>query len=157
MSTMEHFRSGLGRVRESVAEGWQHLRHRLGHALIRYHAPTPEVESVGWGLLAAEVKEKRDAVVVRLEAPGLEAGDFDLEVRDQYLVVRGEKRLQREEEREHYHLREMAYGRFERMIPLPLEVDAAGARAKYRNGVLEVILPKRPAPAQRRIEVKSQQ
>ena len=71
-----------------------------------------------------------------------------------YLTVRGEKRLQREERRGRYHVMECAYGGFERAVALPAEVDDGGARASYRRGVLQVVLPKvRSAKAARRIEV----
>jgi HSP20 family protein len=98
--------------------------------------------SGGWGVLAAEVSDDGDKVVVRLEAPGMAKDDFDLQVMDGYLVVRGEKRLEREETKGRYHVTECAYGHFERAIPLPDEVDTAKASASYKRGVLRVELPK---------------
>jgi HSP20 family protein len=96
----------------------------------------------GWGVLAAEVSDDGDKVVVRLEAPGMAKDDFDLQVMDGYLIVRGEKRLEREETKGRYHVTECAYGHFERAIPLPDEVDTAKASASYKRGVLRVELPK---------------
>lgn len=57
------------------------------------------------------------------------------------LVVRGEKKLSREETRGHYYVMERAYGRFDRAIKLPAPVDDITARARYRHGVLTVSLP----------------
>jgi HSP20 family protein len=107
-----------------------------------------------WGLLAAEIKEDDETVTVQLEAPGMEAKDFDLEVVGDILVIRGEKRVEREQRGGHYYMMERAYGRFERALPLPTEVDEGKANAKYQRGVLWVSLPKTQKMKQR-VEVKS--
>jgi len=105
--------------------------------------------SAGWGVLASEVFDDDDNIVVRLEAPGMDKDDFELKVLDDHLVVRGEKRVERERTEGRYHVSECAYGRFERAIPLPEHVESGKAHAKYKNGVLRVDLPK-AAPRRRR-------
>lgn len=154
MSTLDQLRHGLDRAWESLAEGWQQLRERTAQALTRY---TPvrhggALETAGeqlarhgsrWALLAAEVREDETEVVVRLEVPGMEPEQFDIDVVEgRYLTVRGEKQVQREEQQGRYHVMECAYGLFERAITLPAAVDEGGARASYRNGVLRIALPK---------------
>ena len=141
-------------------------RELAGDALTRFQLKTPrgEVETAEdrivthasrWGLLAAEVADNDKYVQVMLEVPGLEADDFDIEVRDNVLVVRGEKKLARDETKGHYHVMERAYGRFERAIRLPVSVEDDGAKAKYRNGVLTVSLPKSHSERARRISVET--
>jgi HSP20 family protein len=166
VSTFDELRSQLGRAWESVAEGWQHLRSRAADALTRFtpaHRPG-ELETVEdavvrsgahWGLLAAEVRETEDALVVRLEVAGMDPDGFEIVVVDHDLVVRGEKRVERESREGRYHLMECAYGSFERRVPLPVEVDQARASARYRAGVLQVTLPKRGHHGARRITVES--
>ena len=66
---------------------------------------------------------------------------------DDYLVVQGEKQVEQEHKRGRYRITECAYGRFERAIPLPENVDADRATEKYRHGVLRVELPKTNAGA----------
>lgn len=105
--------------------------------------------SSGWGVLACEVFDDDDRVVVRVEAPGMEKEDFDLQVIDDYLIVRGEKKMERERSEGGYHISECAYGSFERAVPLPDEVDTTKASASYRRGVLKIELPK-AAPRRRR-------
>ncbi|MCB1674950.1 MAG: Hsp20/alpha crystallin family protein [Halioglobus sp.] len=112
------------------------------------------MRSAGWGVLAAEVFDDDDHILVRLEAPGLEKSDFDLEVLDNYLVVRGEKQIERERTAGRYHVTECAYGRFERAIPLPEDVESAKAMASYKNGVLRVELPKSAHTRRKRVAVK---
>ena len=166
MSTMNQLRQGISRAWDTVTEGWRELRELAGDALTRFQPKTSrgEVETAAdrivarasrWGLLAAEVADNDDRVQVMLEVPGLEAGDFKIEVRGDVLVVRGEKKLAREETQGHFHVMERAYGQFERAIRLPAAVEDEGAKAKYRNGVLTVSLPKAKSAQVRRISVEA--
>lgn len=165
MSTFNQFREGLNEAWDTLVDGWQRLYRRASGAITRF---TPgmkgrddeqgggqeiAVRSAGWGVLAAEVFDDDDQIVVRLEAPGLEKSDFDLEVLDNYLVVRGEKQIERERTEGRYHVTECAYGRFERAIPLPDEVDSSKARANYKSGVLRIELPKAVSRRRRTITV----
>jgi|GEM_PF-256733 len=169
MSTLNDIRRGLGQAWESLAEGWQQLRERAGQALTRFnpvhHAgelQTAEDQVMHrasrWALLAAEVEERDQDIVVRLEAPGMDRDDFDLAVVDDTLLVRGEKRVHRESHPtaggRRYHVMECAYGRFERAVALPAPVEDTKAQAGYRRGVLTVTLPKRASSARRRINVE---
>jgi len=154
MSTLHQLREGLSEAWDTLVDGWERLYRRASGAITRFTPGNrvPEEErdagreiaerSTGWGVLAAEVFDDDNQIVVRLEAPGLEKSDFDLEVLDNYLVVRGEKQIERERTEGRYHVTECAYGRFERAIPLPDEVDPSQAKANYKNGVLRIELPK---------------
>ncbi|RME35268.1 MAG: Hsp20/alpha crystallin family protein [Gammaproteobacteria bacterium] len=164
MGALDELRSGLSRTWDTLAEGWRQLVERASGALTRFvphhegeealpaplahHAPV-------WGLLAAEVREDEENIVVRLEAPGMKDEDFDIRVEPNGLLVSGEKRYEREERKGSYHIMERAYGRFQRLIPLPHPVREEGATARYRRGVLEITLPKLKPHGRRRIEVKA--
>ncbi len=151
MSTLHQLRTGLSEAWDSIVEGWQRFYRHAAGAITRF---TPgkrgdeaehrelTVRSAGWGVLASEVYDGDDKIVVRLEAPGMDKGDFDLQVLDDYLVIRGEKHLERESTRGNYRVTECAYGQFERAFPLPEEVEVDKARASYKKGVLRVELPK---------------
>ena len=161
MSTLHQLREGLNDAWDSLVDGWQRLSRRAAGAITHFTPGTKAegterdiaMRSSGWGVLAAEVFDDADKIVVRLEAPGMDKEDIDIEVLDDYLVVHGEKQLAREGTRGHYHVTECAYGRFERAIPLPEDVDAGKARARYRSGVLRVELPKTGARRRRTIKV----
>lgn len=96
-------------------------------------------------------------IVASAELPGIDARD-DLEVivSEDSLHVAGEIKTAAEINREDYYHSERYYGRFSRTIPLPQEVDPAGSRATYRNGVLEVRMPKVAPDKQksRRLEIQ---
>ncbi len=165
MSTMSQLREGLNEAWDALSDGWQRLYRGASGAMTRFTVGKGGKEetgseqremtlrSSGWGLLAAEVFDDDNRVVVRLEAPGMERDDFDLQVLDNYLVVRGEKRIEREHSEGDYHVSECAYGQFRRAIPLADAVDASRARATYRNGVLRVELPKTSPGRRKRIKV----
>jgi len=148
---------------DTISEGWDWLRERGGAALTRFRPSRETADSAppelwgrdGWGLLAADLAETDDELIVRLEAPGLEEKDFSVSVVSGHLLLRGEKRYEHSDRNAHYHLFESAYGAFERAIALPCEVDADRAKASYRNGVLTVHLPRTEASKRRQIQVEA--
>jgi HSP20 family protein len=166
MSTFESVRRGLGQVRDSLVEGWQQLRDRASEGITRFNpvhrggdVDTREdrvmQRASRWGLVAAELWETDTDIIVSLEAPGMEGEDFDISVVDDHLVVRGEKRVSKERSEGSYHIMECAYGRFERIIALPVSVDDSQAKARYRRGILTIMLPKSQSMARRQINVDS--
>jgi len=92
-----------------------------------------------------EVFERGNNVVVRAELPGLSREDVDVEVEDDMLVIRGERHNDVEDEHDGYYRSERSYGSFYRALPLPEGVEASACNATFKDGVLEVTLPK-PAP-----------
>ncbi len=162
MSTLQQIKSGVSQAWDNLVEGWQHLYRKAAGAITRFTRGDADEEeqrqialrSAGWGMLPAEVFDDDEKVVVRVEVPGMEGGDFDIQVVENYLVVSGRKRVEQERTEGRFHVVERAYGRFERAIPLPDEVVAEEASARYRRGVLEVVLPKSSARRTRKIEVK---
>jgi HSP20 family protein len=169
MATLQRMSEGLGEAWDNLLDGWRKLYHRAAGAITRFQPSdkgstdlaVPDAQEVamrssGWGVLACEVFDNDDRVVVRLEAPGMEKNDFHLQVVDDYLLVRGEKHMERQRSEGGYHISECAYGSFERAIPLPAEVKTDGASAKYKRGVLQVELPKMAAAGRRRVKVDVQ-
>ena len=166
MATLQHLQHGLDRAWQQLNEGWIQLRRRASRAITRFY-PREDAHGLqtageqsphaapAWGLLAAEVREADDEILVRLEAPGMEKDGFDIQVIDDLLVVRGEKRSETNRSSGAYHIMECAYGAFERAIPLPGPVDESRTQARYHRGVLEVTLPKNASARKRRIAVHS--
>lgn len=166
MSTLDQFRHSLGKTWENLAEGWKRLRESAEHAMTRFRPLNARQDletwedqivrhSNDWGLLAAEVQEDQDTVMVRLEVPGMDRDNFDIDVIEDYLVIRGEKRVENDRQEGRFHVMECAYGSFERAVPLPAQVDVNAAEAHYRRGVLKISLPKHERARHRRIPVTS--
>jgi HSP20 family protein len=152
---LESLKESVGSLLDNLADGWRHLTQSAAGALTRFRAgektELPESESVddvsylpprGWAMLGGDVFEDETRLVVRLEVPGMEKQDMEIEVRDDALVVSGEKRFERESTEGRWRVMQCAYGSFHRVVPLPARVLADQARASYKNGVLRVELPK---------------
>ncbi len=106
---------------------------------------------------ALDVKETEKELVVKADLPGIDEKDVQLTLQDGVLSIRGEKKNERKDERENYHLVERNYGSFQRSIRLPGTVDEDKVEARFDKGVLTITLPKRPemVKAQKKIEIKS--
>jgi HSP20 family protein len=89
-----------------------------------------------------EVLERGDNIVVRADLPGLGRDDVQVEVDDDVLVIRGERREERETTEGKLYRSERSYGSFYRAIPLPENTDSSAVQASFKDGVLEVTLPK---------------
>ncbi len=102
-----------------------------------------------------DVSETDKEIDITAELPGLEEKDVQINVSDNILTIRGEKKAEKEQKDKNYRLVERSYGSFERSLELPDGVNADGIKASIDKGVLKVVVPK-PAPAQsKKIEVKS--
>ena len=104
-----------------------------------------------------EVRETDDAYIVRGDVPGLVADDIDVSVAGDRLQISGKREQKEEKEEGEYRTYERAYGSFTRAFEIPDEVEADHIQCKLDNGVLEVVLPKKPGtkPSKRKIEIKS--
>lgn len=89
-----------------------------------------------------DVTDDKDALRVAVEIPGVELKDLDLECQDGLLTIKGEKRHEETKKEEGCYRTERSYGWFQRTVPLPAEVDASKAEAKFDKGVLTIRLPK---------------
>jgi HSP20 family protein len=83
-----------------------------------------------------------DAFVLKAELPGMSKDDIHIEVHDRTLTLRGERKHEAAVKDEHYHRRERAYGSFQRAFSLPTAVDADKIQANFKDGLLELRLPK---------------
>jgi HSP20 family protein len=161
MSALQKWQEAL----HQVAEGWRQLKDRAEFAMTRFrpdqHAPrnahdeTMWRHGLRWTLMASDISESDNAYELRLEAPGMNRDDFSIDVRGAELTVRGVKRWQNREQKTHYHRLECAYGSFERQFVLPSEIDAQEVRARYRDGILQLHLPKATPNQTRKIAVST--
>ena len=91
---------------------------------------------------SVDVQENENEFVAKADLPGMEPEDIDVSIRDNSLVVQGEKKYEEESGEGDYRCRERRYGSFYRLVPLASEVDEDNVKAKYKKGVLEVRIPK---------------
>jgi len=89
-----------------------------------------------------DVYETDSEVVVKAELPGVKKEDIDVTIRENAIHLKAERKEEKEEKTENVHRVERFYGRIERVIPLPAEVKPEEAKAEYKDGVLEIRIPK---------------
>jgi HSP20 family protein len=102
---------------------------------------------------AVNILEKKDAIVITADLPGLKAEEVEITVDNGVLTIRGERRLEEAADGETYHRVERVYGMFERTFTLPNSVDVNKIDAKFRNGEMVVTLPKREESKPRAVKV----
>jgi HSP20 family protein len=90
-----------------------------------------------------DIRENDKEIVLEAELPGIDEKDVELVVRNGVLSLKGEKKAERDEKRDTYHLLERSYGSFERSFQLPDSADEAEIKAEFNKGVLRVVVPKR--------------
>ena len=95
------------------------------------------VEQAPW-VPATDVKSHDGDLVLRMELPGIKKDDVDISLANGVLTVSGERKEEKEDEREGYHSREIRYGSFRRSMRLPEGTDSSKVHAKFEDGVLEV-------------------
>lgn len=152
---LESLKERVDSLWDNLAEGWRHLGRSATGALTRFRAgektalpAQTEVDDAtwlptrGWAMLGGDVFEDGQRLVVRLEVPGMDKQDIDIQILDDVLLVSGEKRFEHERTVGRWRVMQCAYGNFRREVPLPVPVVADKACATYRNGVLRVELLK---------------
>jgi len=91
--------------------------------------------------LATDVFEENNNIVVQIHVPGINPDKVDVSVENEYLHVSGKREEREETEDQEYYRKEIRTGSFERIIPLPANVDESQTRARYKDGVLTITLP----------------
>lgn len=110
----------------------------------------------GYWIPAVDIYEGDAEFIVLAELPGMERKDIDLQIQENVLTLKGEKRQVRDLKQERYHRVERSYGTFQRSFTLPKIVDAEKVNARFKDGVLEIKVPKleRAKPKQIPVEIQ---
>jgi HSP20 family protein len=101
-----------------------------------------------------DVAEETDKILVKIEVPGMDEKDLKIHFEDGLLTVTGERQFERKDDR-NYHRIERSYGSFARQDSLPRSVDGNGITASYRNGVLEIEIPKKEEAKPKQIQINA--
>ncbi len=103
-----------------------------------------------------DIYEDEAEVILKMEVPEVDLDDIDVQIEGFSLVIRGVRRLEREEEQQYYQRIERRYGPFSRVFSLPAAVDPERIRASCDNGVLKIVLPKKSPDQPRHIEIEAE-
>jgi HSP20 family protein len=100
-----------------------------------------------------DVFHKNNELTIRADLPGLKRDEVSVDITDDAVTIQGERKREKEEEREGFYRSERSYGSFYRVVPLPEGAIAEQAKANFHDGVLEVTMPAPPASKGRRLEI----
>ena len=103
---------------------------------------------------AVDVIEEKDKYLVRADLPGLSRDDVSVTLQDHFLTIKGEKKHETETKETNFYRHERQTGTFARVIELPSVVAAAKIDASFKDGVLQITLPKREEAKPRQIDIK---
>ena len=102
-----------------------------------------------------DVVETKDGISLKVEVPGVKQEDIEISLEDSTLTVKGERKHESEVNEEGYNRVERSYGTFQRSVVLPPTVDAGRVKATYKDGVLEIQLPKKEEARPKAIKVET--
>ena len=126
---------------------------RPNRALNRQWDDDSESISRAW-FPVVDIQETEDAYIIHAEIPGLNREDINVALENQTLTIKGERKFDREEKKDNYHLIERSYGSFYRSFRLPSNVDQDNTEAEYKDGVLNLKLGKKPETKPRSVNIK---
>ena len=131
------------------------LQNRVNSLFQDYGRP-PQDELTGTGgfVPAVDVYEDEHKVTLKLEIPGVNQQDVEIQLENNTLTVRGERKWNNEQKEENFHRIERRYGSFVRSFTLPQTVDTEAVKASYVNGVLEISIPKKAEAKPKQIKVE---
>jgi len=131
----------MERMMERMAEGFP--LHSWMHPFRREWPGWPEFSGLEIRTPRMDVIDRDDEVLVRAEIPGVEKKDLDISVTDSSITIKGTVQREEKEEKGDYARCEIACGAFVRTLPLPATVDGSKAKATFKDGMLELSLPKK--------------
>jgi len=105
---------------------------------------------------AVDLVDKKDKLVANVELPGVDKKDVKLSIDNNNLTIQGEMKKDEETKKEDYYYRERAFGSYSRTILLPTEIDKDKISAKFKNGILEIIMPKKPEVKPKEITIEAE-
>src|SRR5215216_1068560 len=139
-------------AQEEMAQMTQ-MSQMLARALGLQGQPQGSGTATAWAP-ALDISERKDAYLVTVELPGVEADDLEITLEDGLLTIQGERQFAHESSEQQFHRVERRYGAFRRSITLPAQVQAEQIEASFDNGVLQIVVPKMEEATPKRIQIR---
>ena len=142
-------------VRWEPFDGLNRIQSRINDLFDETFGRTRSYQPSAGGLWAppVDILESKDSYLIRAEIPGMKKEDFSLELKEGTLTLSGERKFEEPAEGVAYHRNERLTGKFARSFYLPQTVQSEGIKATYRDGVLEVHVPKSDEAKPKQIEI----
>jgi HSP20 family protein len=146
----------MGLIRWDPFREMSSLQERMNRLMSDFRTRSPfgeEEMAQGAWIPAVDIYETKESIVLNVELPGVTKEDIALEVKDSTLTIKGEKKLEKNVKEENFHRLERSYGSFTRAFTLPSTVQQDKVKAKFRDGILEIMLPKAEEAKPKQIKV----
>ena len=124
---------------------WQEIdtmQRQINRLFEQASLPTASSTTSLYRVPAAEIKNTEDAIHLKLEVPGMEAKDIDVQVTENAVFISGERKTENKTEEKGVTRSEFQYGKFQRRIQLPARIQNTNVTAQYKDGILNLTLPK---------------
>ncbi len=125
---------------------FEDLIHTSGHEF----SSLPKIEDATWSP-AVELQETDADLILKAQIPGIDAKDLDVQVSEDAVSISGEHREEKKTEEKGYFRSEFSYGRFQRIVPLPMRINNEQIGSEFKDGVLKLTLPKVEKAAPKRV------
>ena len=140
-------------VRYRPYRGIMSLQDEMNRVFDSLMRPSAPLEAETW-YPVCDLRENETEYIVRAELPGISRDDVKINMINNTLVIRGEKKQETEDKKGNWHHVERSYGTFERTFALPSAVASDKIHAKFTNGVLEIVVPKAEEARPREIKIE---
>jgi HSP20 family protein len=149
-----HWRPFGAVSRWEPSQGLTDIQHEVNRLFDNFFGrPATVATSERMWMPLVDMWETKDDLLVAFEVPGIREKEISVAITGDVLTVKGERKWDKELKDESYHRLERVYGKFERAIPLPVDIQADRVTASYRDGVLEIKLPKAEAIKPKEIKI----
>lgn len=148
---------------EDIFEEMRAMQEEMDRLFGRFFRTRPMLENSGSKDLItgdhfrspiADINETDNSVIARFELPGADKKDINLNVTDDYIEVKAEKKTEKKKDEKDYYSYESMSQQFYRRVPLPVSVNADEAKANYKDGVLKIEVPKKKEISKKKIEIE---
>ena len=140
--------AGMWKELEDMERAMDSLISNTGAPTVWRRTPS----EVGWAPLM-EVYDKGDEFVVHADLPGMNKEDIDISITGDTLTISGERKAKEEVKEQDYYRCELCYGKFSRALTLPATAETENINAAYKDGILEVKLPKSKTAKPKKIDI----
>jgi HSP20 family protein len=138
-----------------LEQAFERLLQRAWRNPLRFDWPRmPDLQGLLPQTPAVDVVDREKEVVVRAQLPGVKKSDLDVSIAERTLTIKGSTRTEQKEEKDNFFRQEIRTGSFSKSVLLPADVDAGKAEASFKDGVLELHLPKRRAVKEQQVPVR---
>ena len=129
------------------------LQERMSRIMDEQGKRDPDPEYGTW-IPPVDLREEESQFVIEMDLPGIKKEDIEINVENNVLTLRGERRFERESEKANFHRIERYYGKFLRTFTLPSLIQAGEIGASFKDGILEVVIPKAEESKPKKISIK---